>query len=110
VTRKQVQDGHRWRGVGIQCDGVAVDDDPNSSIALRLQGLKSAHNLALQPILSGVDWRGCLASAPSAPASVLDFSGLVRTGEPFPPVEPFARLPTVRKPGNAKPLPELGFG
>jgi hypothetical protein len=40
----------------------------------------------------------------------LDFRGFVRTGEPFPPVEPSVSLPTVRKPGDAKPLPELAFG
>jgi hypothetical protein len=39
-----------------------------------------------------------------------EISGLARTVAPLSPVEPSATVPTVRKPGEAKPLPEPAFG
>ena len=58
VTRKQVQHGLGRRGVGVPREGIAIDADPNARIARRIQGVKGAHSLALQPAFSGADWDG----------------------------------------------------
>src|SRR4051812_28895918 len=110
VVRKQLQHGRRRRGLGVQREGIAIDADPNAGIARRLQGSGGAHSRALQPAFSAAGWSGWLASAPSASAWGLEISGLARTVAPVWPAEPSANSPTVRRPAEPKPLPELAFG
>ncbi len=82
---------------------------PASRAAFR--ACDGAHSRALQPAFSGADWGGRFASAPSASVRAVGFQRVGADGRAVArPLNRPRRSPTVRKPGDAKPLPELAFG